>query len=70
MGLATLDPSYGLIRNEADFARHVEYCYVNPVKHGFVTRVRDRPIRRFIATSSGGFSRSIARAMAQQTANW
>ena len=22
-----------LIRDEADYARHVEYCYINPVKH-------------------------------------
>jgi putative transposase len=30
-----------LIRDEADYARHVEYCYINPVKHGLVTRVQD-----------------------------
>jgi putative transposase len=30
-----------LIRDEADYARHVEYCYINPVKHGLVARVRD-----------------------------
>jgi putative transposase len=30
-----------LVRDEADFTRHVEYCYINPVKHGLVTRVRD-----------------------------
>jgi putative transposase len=30
-----------LIRDEADYARHVEYCYINAVKHGLVTRVRD-----------------------------
>ena len=23
-----------LVRDEADYARHVEYCYINPVKHG------------------------------------
>ena len=32
-----------LIRDEADYSRHVEYCYINPVKHGHVTRVRDWP---------------------------
>jgi putative transposase len=31
-----------LIRDEADYARHVEYCYINPVKHGLVTKVRVR----------------------------
>ena len=24
-----------------DFRRHVEYCYINPVKHGLVGRVCD-----------------------------
>jgi putative transposase len=28
-----------LIRNEMDYARHVEYCYINPVKHRLVSRV-------------------------------
>jgi putative transposase len=36
-----------LIRNEADYARHVEYCYINPVKHGLVKRVRDWPHSSF-----------------------
>jgi putative transposase len=30
-----------LIRDEADYARHVECCYINSVKHGRVARVRD-----------------------------
>jgi putative transposase len=37
-----------LIRDEADYACHVEYCYINPAKHGLVTsiaRVRARPGR-------------------------
>ena len=36
-----------LIRDEADYARHVEYCYINPVKHGLVTKVRDWPHSSF-----------------------
>jgi putative transposase len=36
-----------LIRDEADYARHVEYCYINPLKHGLVTRVRDWPHSSF-----------------------
>jgi len=36
-----------LIRDEADFARHVEYCYINPVKHALVRRVRDWPHSSF-----------------------
>jgi putative transposase len=29
------------IRDENDFARHVDYIHINPVKHGLVSRVRD-----------------------------
>jgi putative transposase len=29
------------IRDEEDFARHVDYVHINPVKHALVTRVRD-----------------------------
>ena len=29
------------IRDSGDFARHVDYVYFNPVKHGLVRRVRD-----------------------------
>jgi len=29
--------------DDDDFRRYVEYCYINPVKHGLVTRVRDWP---------------------------
>ena len=36
-----------LIRDEADYARHVEYCYINPLKHGLVARVRDWPNSSF-----------------------
>ena len=35
------------IRDEADFARHVDYIHFNPVKHGLVTRVRDWPYSTF-----------------------
>ena len=36
-----------LIRDEADYTRHVEYCYINPVKHRLVSRVRDWPHSSF-----------------------
>jgi putative transposase len=32
-----------LIRDETDYERHVEYCYINPLKHGLATRVSDWP---------------------------
>ena len=31
------------IRDEADFAAHVRYCWGNPVKHGFVEKAVDWP---------------------------
>jgi putative transposase len=36
-----------LICDEADYARHVEYCYINPLKHRLVRRVRDWPHSSF-----------------------
>ena len=35
------------IRDDEDFQRHVEYCYFNPVKHGYVSRVVDWPHSSF-----------------------
>ncbi|WP_063689558.1 REP-associated tyrosine transposase [Bradyrhizobium stylosanthis] len=29
------------IRDDEDYARHVDYVHINPVKHGLVNRVRD-----------------------------
>ena len=31
------------IRDEADFAAHVEYCWINPVKHGYVDDPEEWP---------------------------
>ena len=31
------------IRDEADFAAHLRYCWINPVKHGLVARPEDWP---------------------------
>ena len=31
------------IRDEADYAMHVRYCWSNPVKHGFVKQASDWP---------------------------
>jgi len=36
-----------LIRNEEDYRCHVDYCYINPVKHGLVRRVCDWPFSSF-----------------------
>jgi putative transposase len=35
------------IRDENDFARHVDYIHINPVKHGLVTPVKDWPYSSF-----------------------
>lgn len=36
-----------LIRDEADFAAHMDYIHINPVKHGHVARVADWPFSTF-----------------------
>jgi putative transposase len=36
-----------LIRDDADFQRHVDYVHVDPLKHGFVKRVADWPYSTF-----------------------
>ena len=41
------------IRDEDDFAAHVDYIHYNPVKHGYVKRVADWPhssFHRFVAS--------------------
>jgi putative transposase len=35
------------IRDDSDLARHVDYIHFNPVKHGYVTQVRDWPHSSF-----------------------
>src|SRR6266540_166560 len=35
------------VRNDADLSRHVDYIHFNPVKHGYVTQVRDWPHSSF-----------------------
>jgi putative transposase len=35
------------IRDERDFAAHVDYCHINPFKHGLVEAVRDWPFSSF-----------------------
>ena len=35
------------IRDDADYGRHVDYIYYNPVKHGLVKHVRDWPHSSF-----------------------
>lgn len=40
------------ILDDDDFARHVDYIHINPVKHGYVTRAADWPhssFHRFVA---------------------
>jgi putative transposase len=35
------------IRDERDYAHHVDYVHLNPLKHGYVSRVRDWPFSTF-----------------------
>ena len=43
------------IRNDTDFARHVDYIHFNPVKHGLVTRACDWPHSSFHRYVARGF---------------
>ena len=43
------------IRNEQDYRRHVDYVYINPLKHGYVSKVR----QRFIGTYGKGYIQRI-----------
>ena len=36
-----------LIRDDADYRAHMDYVHINPVKHGWVKRVRDWPYSTF-----------------------
>jgi len=36
-----------LLRDQNDFNRHVDYIHWNPVKHGWVDKVRDWPYSSF-----------------------
>jgi putative transposase len=36
-----------LIRDEADYVRHIDYIHINPLKHGHVKQVKDWPYSTF-----------------------
>ena len=36
-----------LIRDETEFGRYADYCAINPVKHGYVSRAVDWPYSSF-----------------------
>ena len=46
-----------LIRDERDFAAHMDYVHINPLKHGLVTHVADWP---FFNVSPSGRSRCLS----------
>jgi putative transposase len=35
------------LRDERDYARHMDYIHFSPIKHGYVSRVRDWPYSSF-----------------------
>ncbi len=43
-----------LIRDDDDFGRHVDYCHINPMRHGLVSRVRDWPYSSFHRAVAAG----------------
>ena len=36
-----------MIRDDQDYAAHIDYCHINPMKHGLVERVSDWPYSTF-----------------------
>ncbi len=42
------------IRDDADYAAHVDYVHINPLKHGYVERVRDWPHSTFLRHVESG----------------
>nr|WP_274377841.1 transposase [Hahella chejuensis] len=42
------------IQNEQDYQRHFDYIHINPLKHGWVSRVRDWPFSSFHRAVSEG----------------
>jgi len=43
------------IRDERDYAAHVDYCHINPFKHGLVATVREWPFSTFHRYVKEGF---------------
>ena len=35
------------IRDDHDYDTHIDYCHWNPMKHGYVTQVKDWPYSTF-----------------------
>ena len=52
-----------MIRDELDFRRHIDYVYVNPLKHGLVRRVCDCPYSSFHRDVRADFIRPTGRAI-------
>jgi putative transposase len=50
------------VRDDSDFARHVDYVHINPVKHGLVARVRDWPFSSFHRMVKQGVYPEVGRA--------
>jgi putative transposase len=54
-----------LIRNDRDLREHIDYCWYNPVKHGYVENVEEWPYSTFHRDTHGNprpedFERAIA----------
>ncbi len=52
------------IRDEDDYRRHVDYIHINPLKHGWVTRVIDWPFSTFHRDVQRGLYPQIGLAIA------
>ena len=52
-----------MIRDADDWRRHVEYCWINPVKHGLVGPVRDWPHSSYLDVRRGAVGCRLGRGM-------
>lgn len=57
------------IRSEVDFSPHIDYLYINPLKHGYVARVCDWPYSTFHRDVSRGIY-SLDWAGTGEAAEW
>jgi putative transposase len=48
-----------LIRDDADYARHVEYCYFNPIKHCYFSPIKHGHARRARDWPHSSFHRDV-----------
>ena len=55
-----------VIRDEEDYAAHVDYCHINPVKHGYIQRVSQWPHSTFHRYVERGLSAELGQLVGRR----